>query len=67
MLPRYIFGLLQTGRYFLGETPCYDTGLLRRGNFEGCRRVWEKTVTLARTSGSRVVGLDGDNVAFNSI
>ena len=67
MIPRYISGLLQTGRYFLGGTPCDKTGLLGRENFEGYRRAWEKTVTLARMSGSRVVCLDGDNVAFTSI
>ena len=67
MIPRCISSLLQTGRYFLGEAPCDDTGLLRRENFEGCRRAWEKTVTLARTSRSRVVCLDGDKVAFTSI
>jgi hypothetical protein len=67
MIPRYISGLLQTGRYFLGGAPCDKTGLVGRENFEGYRRAWEKTVTLARMSGSRVVCLDGDNVAFTSI
>ena len=67
MIPRYISGLLQTGRYFPGEAPRDKVELLRRENFEGCRRAWEKTVTLARTSGSRVVCLNGDNVAFTSI
>lgn len=67
MIPRYISGLLQTGQYFLGSAPCDKTGLLGRENFEGYRRAWEKTVTLARRSGSRVVCLDGDNVAFTSI
>jgi hypothetical protein len=67
MIPRYISGLLQTGRYFLGSAPCDKTGLLGRENFEGCRRAREKTITLARMSGSRVVCLDGDNVAFTSI
>ena len=67
MIPRYITDLLQTGRYFLGEAPRDKVGLFRRENFEGCRRAWEKTITLARTSGSRVVCLGGDNVAFTSI
>ena len=39
MILRYISGLLQTGRYFLSETPYDDTGLLRRENFEERCRV----------------------------
>ena len=66
-IPRYISGLLQRGRYFLGKAPDDKTGLLCREKFEGCHRAWEKTIMLARTSGSRVVCLDGENVAFTSI
>ena len=67
MILRDITDLLQTGRYFPGEAPRDKVELLRRENFEGCRRAWEKTITLAGTSGNRVVCLDRDNVAFTSI
>ena len=66
-IPKWISGLLKTGRYFLSNAPGEKVGLLPRENFEGCRRAWEKTIALARTSGSRVVCLDGDNIAFTSI
>ena len=66
-IPRYISGLLQRGRYFLGKAPDDKTGLLCREKFEGCHRAWEKTITLAKTSGGRVVCLDGDDIAFTSI
>lgn len=64
---KWISGLLKTGRYFLGNALYKKAGFLRRENFEGYCRAWEKIITLAKTSRSRVIYLDRDDIAFTSI
>jgi hypothetical protein len=65
--PRYVFHFLKTGRYFGREALSPGMGSSDGGSFEVSCRARQKIYTLAKMSGSRIVRLDGENIAFMSI
>lgn len=66
-IPQYILSFSRTGQYFGGEAICDRKRLISEESLEGFHKVSEKTSTLARISGSRVICLGGDKIAFTSI
>lgn len=66
-IPQYVLGLSRTGQYFGGEAICDKKEPISGESLEGFPKVREKTFTLARISGSRVICLGGDKIAFTSI
>ncbi|KAM0715427.1 hypothetical protein Q7P37_008925 [Cladosporium fusiforme] len=65
--PKFISDLLRTRLYFQRKALKTTSGRLDRNSSGAFHRLRERTSTIAKISGSKVVCLDGEDIAFMSI